>query len=53
MLALVASKSHGQKPVDYTGKDFFQLRTELRTHYDSLMIAGDSSAFHEGGDYVT
>ncbi|MBX2978229.1 MAG: hypothetical protein KF905_02950 [Flavobacteriales bacterium] len=53
VLALVASNSQGQKPVDYAGKDFFQLRTQLRSHYDSLVAAGDSSDFHEGGDYVT
>lgn len=53
VLASTASTVHGQTPVDFAGKDFFQTRVLLRSHYDSLLAAGDSSDFHEGGDYVT
>ncbi|MBK9699286.1 MAG: hypothetical protein IPO79_04185 [Flavobacteriales bacterium] len=53
LLASVVLNAQAQIPVDYAGKDFFPLRAQLSHHYDSLMATGDSSDFHEGGNYVT
>lgn len=53
LLALFFSQTaHAQQwGIDFAGKDFFQLRDQLKNHYDSLAAVGDSSAFHEGGPY--
>lgn len=52
VLCCAATIAHGQKPVTYTGSDYFGYRDQLQAHYDSLAAAGDSTAFGEGGDYT-
>ena len=43
--------ARGQWEVEFAGHDFFQMRSALKSYFDSLATAGDSSAFHEGGPY--
>ena len=40
-----------QWAIDFKGRDFFQLSDSLKSYYNGLAAAGDSSAFHEGGPY--
>ncbi len=51
LLCWLPSTARGQWEVDFEGKDFFELRNALESHYAALAEAGDESAFHEGGPY--
>lgn len=41
-----------QRQVEYAEKDFFQLRDQLRQHFENLWINGEEEAFREGGDFT-
>lgn len=47
-------KASAQFDVDFTRRDFFEVRSELRSYYDSLIAIGDtaSALFAEGGKYA-
>lgn len=51
-LQLGSSACFAQRLVKHAEQEFLPLRTSLRHMYDSLILAGDSSVYQEGGDYT-